>query len=163
MHVALYLSFILATTPAAIANIPKNGVVLAANSLEDLMKEANPGSAYQLCNTQSRSARYFSNECTRLIESLRKKMSVMMLESDLQMQAEKLGKVPLPRVSLSRIAMLAKINLLATQAEETIKAAQSSSRNSDSKEDLPDILPAVKKVQQSYQAYLKLSPPYAKK
>lgn len=90
-------------------------------------------------------------------------MNVLVLESDLQMQAEKLAKPPLSRASTSRIAMLAKINLLATQAEDTIKAVQSNSKNSDSKDDLIDVLPAVKKVQLSYQAYLKLSPPYAQK
>ena len=127
MHVTLSLFFILTLTPEAKAALPKNGVVITASSLQEVLNEENPGSPYQRCNTQSRSLRYFSNECSHLIESLRKKMNVLVLESDLQMQAEKLAKPPLSRASTSRIAMLAKINLLTTQAEDTIKAVQSNS------------------------------------
>ena len=82
----------------------------------------------------------------------------MALESDLQMQAEKLSKHPKQDKSPTRIAMLAKINLLATQAEETIKASLNTPHSGDQKEELSDILPAVKKVQIAFQSYSKMLP-----
>ncbi|MBC7397029.1 MAG: hypothetical protein H7333_06265 [Bdellovibrionales bacterium] len=158
MTVAFLFSLIVGLTSEAHALVPKNGVILAANSLKDLLDEQDKESPYHRCVTQSLSARYFSNHCARLTELLRKKMNVMILESDLQMQAEKLAKEPLSSDAKSRISMLAKINLLAVQAEEVIKAAETRSENSDGKEALPDILPAVRKVQVSFLSYAKFLP-----
>jgi hypothetical protein len=138
--------------------IPNNGVVLTSRSLDTVLSTADEESLYNRCVTQGRSARYFSNSCTKLVDILRKKMNVMALESDLQMQAEKLSHKRLPKDASNRVAILAKINLLSTQAEETIKTAQTASKSDDAKENLPDIISAIQKVQMSVTAYTKLFP-----
>jgi actin-related protein len=156
--VFIYFSFVLGITPICSASIPSNGVLQTSRSLDSILSVNDAQSAYNQCVTQNRGARYFSNSCTKLIDTLRKKMNMMVLESDLQMQAEKIAKKPLPKDASSRIAMLAKINLLSTQAEETIKTAQTASKNNDSKEDLPDIVTSIQKVQTSVAAYTQLFP-----
>jgi hypothetical protein len=142
----------------SLAFVPSNGVVQISHSLETILDENDSASAYNQCVTQGRGTRYFSNTCSKLVDVLRKKMSIMALESDVQMQAEKLSKKPLPKDASKRLAILAKINLLSAQAEETIKTAQTGPKNDDAKETLPDIIMAIKKVQISVTAYTKLFP-----
>ena len=162
MHYLLCLSFISGFNFTAWANltpsqIQKNGVVQAGEALLNLIDDKEKDSLFSRCTTESRSARYFSNSCSNLIVGLKKQMNRMVMESDFQMQAEKLSnRRPSNEHSNHRLAMLAKINLLATQAEETIKTVQNTSKNSDNRDDIPDLLPAVKKVELSFLTYLKL-------
>ena len=85
-------------------------------------------------------------------------MSMMALESDLQMQAERLKVSSSNELRNERIAMLAKINLLANQAEEALKSLKTGSSGGDHQERIPEVIPTVRKVQTAYEAYLKLLP-----
>jgi len=138
--------------------IPSNGVLQTSRSLETMLDSRNSESAYNQCISQGRGARYFSNSCTKLIDTLRRKMNIMALESDLQMQAERISDKRIQKEAASRLAVLSKINLFSTQAEETIKTVQTDTKTSDAKENLPDVLTAIKKVQNSVLAYSKLLP-----
>ena len=158
MTAFIYISFLLGLSKDAHAIIPNNGVVQTSKSLDSLLSTKSEDSAYLQCMNQGRGARYFSNSCTKLVDTLRKKMNMMALEADLQMQAEKLTQKPLSKDAASRVSLLAKINLLSTQAEETIKMVQTASKNNDTQEDIPDIVTAIQKVQTSVIAYTQLFP-----
>lgn len=83
-------------------------------------------------------------------------MNRLAIEADLQIQAEKIEKKPISKSALARIAMLSKINLLSTQTEDTIISAQNSPKNNDSREDIPEIMASIKKVQISVAGYTRL-------
>ncbi len=158
MRCLIFFCVTLGFLPVGHASFMNNGVILTAKSIETILNESDENSLYRKCQAQPRGFRFLSNACTQLVESLRKKMDTMTLESDLQMQAERISKHPKNDPSTNRIAMLAKINLLATQAEDAIKASLNNSKANDIKESLTDILPAVKKVQIAFKSYSKLLP-----
>ena len=133
-----------------------NGVIQTSRSLDTILSLNDSESAYHLCMTQGRGIRYFSNSCTKLLDALRKKMNRLAIEADLQIQAEKIEKKPISKSALARIAMLSKINLLSTQTEDTIISAQNSPKNNDSREDIPEIMASIKKVQISVAGYTRL-------
>ena len=156
----ILLNLILMST-LAVAAIPskgRNGVIHIGESLSLDIDTQNTNSAFSRCQNESRGTRFFSNSCTKLIETLQKKMSMMSLESDLQMQAERLKVSSFNELRNERIAMLAKINLLSHQAEEALKSLKTGQSGGDNQERIPEIIPTVKKVQTAYEAYLKFLP-----
>jgi hypothetical protein len=148
---ALFLISALILASTSDASLPTNGVLRTNLALNSLLNSGDAESPYYRCLSQGTSALYFSNSCAKLFDALRKKMNMMALEADLQMQAEKLSPHPLSKVANDRISLLSKINLLSTQAQETLKA-------SESKEDLPDIVDSVKRVQSVVTSYSELLP-----
>ena len=67
-------------------------------------------------------------------------------------------KKPIPKAALARIAMLSKINLLASQTEDSIVSVQNSPKSGDLRDDLPELLSSIKRVQISVAGYTKLYP-----
>lgn len=78
----------------------------------------------------------------------------MTIESDLQTQAERLSPNDKKAASSKKITWLAKLNLLSSQAQETIRVIQSGSKSNDVKDDIPDALTAARKVEACYRSYL---------
>ena len=155
---SLLLLVILQPALASVEKHTKNGVMMIGDALTLTLDDQDQNSLIHKCQSENRGTRFFSNSCTKLMASLQKKMSMMALESDLQMQAERL-KVATPAEKRNeRIAMLAKLNLLSQQAEESIKSLLGSSASTDNQEHLTEVLPTILKVQTSYLSYLKLIP-----
>ena len=141
----------------SLASIPtNNGVLQTGQAIDSLLNANDTESLYYRCQNQGRGSRYFSDSCTKLIDTLRKRIDILVLESDLQIQAEKLAKPTLSKSAMSRISVLAQINLRSTQAEDAIKVLQNSAKGSDLKDDLPDVLTSVNKVQLLVANYSKL-------
>ena len=157
VRVLIFIGMMFSACPTIFASIPtNNGVLQTSNAVEALLNSSDTDSLYSRCLTQGIGARYFSDSCTKLIDNLRKRMDVLALEADLQIQAEKIAKPILSKIAATRILLLSKINLLSTQAEDMIKASQNNSKNSDPKEDLPDILSSVHNIQALVANYSKL-------
>ncbi len=161
MRTALPYILLVVTLQPASASVekhPKNGVMIIGEALTLTIDDQDQNSLIHKCQNENRGTRFFSNSCTKLMASLQKKMSMMALESDLQMQAERL-KVATPAEKRNeRIAMLAKLNLLSQQAEDSIKSLLGNTSSSYNQEHLLEVLPTILKVQTSYLAYLKLIP-----
>ncbi len=134
------------------ADISRNGLIRTGNALLSIVDEKEQSSQLSLC-TNDRGSHLFSNSCNDLVVSLRKKMNMMALESDLQIQNEKVNTPSNPQSS-DRLAHLEKINLLSIQAEDIIRAAQNANPG-EFKGDVTDILSSVAKVKLSYLSWLK--------
>lgn len=123
----------------------KNGLLITGNSLLALVDEKETHSPLSRCINEERGSRIFSNHCDELMANLKKRMSMMALESDLQIQNEKLSSTPLSDRDNQKVDVLSKINLLSLQAEETISSGN----------DLRTVITAVTKVKSSYLTYRK--------
>ena len=138
----------------------KNGVVRTGTALSQMIDETQSGSLYLKCAQESTGMSLFSNSCKELIDQLQKKLSLMSLESDIQIQSEKIGIHSGQELHRSqkpmRVGMLVKLNLMSTQAEEAVKTLKANYPEGKFREHLDEVIPEVKKVQISYQSYLKL-------
>ena len=143
---------------ASISTTSKNGVVRTGGAILAIMDHLNSDSLLVRCNRENAGTRIFANSCKEFIEQLQKKMSLMSLETDIQIQSERINSKAKTAAHQQRIAMLAKLNLIATQAEDAIKTLKANYSENHFQEHLLEILPTVTKVQTSYTAYLKLLP-----
>ena len=163
MHLIIISILLSGANPSSFATIPdaahteslKNGLIRTGNAFSSLLDEKENDSPLAKCLNQYQKPRLFSNSCGDLVATLRKRMNLMVLESDLQIQNEKLNHQPSTEKDSQKIAWLSKINLFATQAEETIKMAQNTTRSTDFRDEMPDILNSVTKVKTAYLSYLK--------
>lgn len=156
MRVLTCFNLFLSLAPASFASIPShNGVLQTHTAIEAALNTKDPKSLLSQCENQGLGTRYFTNHCTKLVDLLRKRMNTLALDSDLQIQAEKISTTKLTAQAKARIKVLTSINVLSIQAEDAIMGAQASAKN-ETKSELADIVAIIKKVQTSVIRYSKL-------
>jgi len=153
---------ILPVSPSS--SLPKNGLLKVGLSLLTILDESNPESLWSKCSQEGTGMQLFANSCKSLVDQLQKKLNLMTLESDIQIQAERIHYKPNltpnsrnPRhTQRERIALLRELNLLSTQAEDALQSVKTEQRDPQIQEHLSAILPGLKKVQTSFLAYSRL-------
>ena len=149
-------------TSLAQASIPapasRNGVVRTGVILNQILSSSDETSPYSKCSREGNGLLMFSNSCKELIDQLQRKLALMTLESDIQLQSEKLNPTENRKRKQERMGMLTKLNLLSTQAEDSIKSLKANYPETRYREHLNEIIPEVKKVQTSLEAYLRTIP-----
>jgi hypothetical protein len=153
--VILSVSLIGISAKAALPS--RNGVIRTGAALTDLISLEYPESLLRKCYRENLGSRLFSDSCRELVDQLQKKINVMTVESDIQIQAERIDPLSRKSRNQERLAMLAKLNLVSTQAEDAIRILRSRYPESQYQDHLKDILPSVEKVRLSYQSYLKIA------
>jgi len=143
-------------TMASLPDSPKNGVLRAGIALGRILNETSPESPVSRCIREGEGVNPFSDSCKSFMDQLQKKLALMTLESDIQMQSEKLSRNPNRRTRRSRMESLSKLYLVSTQAEDTLKILKANRAEEPLHSHIREIMPDLKKVQEAYQAYLDL-------
>ncbi|MBU6154104.1 MAG: hypothetical protein KGP28_07365 [Bdellovibrionales bacterium] len=141
---------------ASLPESPRNGVVRAGLALGRILDETSPESPISKCTRTANGMNLFSDSCKAFLDQLQKKLALMTLESDIQIQSEKLSH---PRRQVShrkKVESLSNLNLVSTQAEDALKLLKSSRPDDQFHSLIREILPELKKVQQAYHTYLEL-------
>ncbi len=147
---------LLLTVPG-LASLPdhsKNGVVRAGFALNRILDDSSADSPVSKCFREDDSLNLFSDSCRALLDQLQKKLALMTLESDIQIQAEKLGRGKSRISRKNRMESLSRLNLVSTQAEDALKPLKSGIPEDQLPARIRKILPDLKKVGVAYQAYL---------
>ena len=147
-----------AAIPERNGNI-RNGVIRTGAALSRILTIDSPESLLRKCYNENIGSRLFSDSCLELIEQLQQKTGLMTVESDIQMQAERIDPLLRKSKNQERLEMLAKLNLVSTQAVDAIKALRASVPENRYQDHLGDILPVVEKVRIAYESYLKAAGP----
>ena len=143
---------------SASASIPsRNGVIRTGAAISDLISLDDSESLLRKCYRENLGSRLFSASCRELVDQLQKKINVMTVESDIQIQAERIDPLSRKSKNQERIGMLAKLNLVSTQAEDAIRTLRLNYPENEYQDHLKEILPSVEKVRLSYQSYLKIA------
>jgi hypothetical protein len=132
-------------------------VIRTGSAISDLISLEAPDSLLRKCYRENLGSRLFSNSCRELVDQLQKKITVMTVESDIQIQAERIDPLSRKSRNQERLGMLAKLNLVSTQAEDAIRTLRSNYSEGEYQDHLREILPSVEKVRLSYQSYLKIA------
>ncbi len=141
-------------TMASFPDSPKNGVVRAGLALGRILNESSSESPISRCIREGEGVSLFSDSCKSFMDQLQKKLALMTLESDIQMQSEKLSRNRIRPARRRRMESLSKLNLVSTQAEDTIKILKTNRAEEPLHSHIREILPDLKKVQDAYRAYL---------
>ena len=99
-----------AAIPERNGNI-RNGVIRTGAALSRILTIDSPESLLRKCYNENIGSRLFSDSCLELIEQLQQKTGLMTVESDIQMQAERIDPLLRKSKNQERLEMLAKLNL----------------------------------------------------
>jgi hypothetical protein len=148
----------LSTARASLPSPPRNGVLKTGSAIQDLIESRNPDSLRRKCARENAGTRLFSSFCREFVDQLQKKINLMVVETDIQIQAERLSPSPMTADPKSRLDLLIQLNAAAIQAEQSIRALKAGYSERSYKEHLSEILPDSKKVRDIFEAYAKLNP-----
>ncbi len=136
------LIFAFASFVPAMASIPggtRDGVLQTGSSLQRLLRADAP----------------LQQE---FIDQLQRKIHLMVVETDVQIQAERLALASGEgKKSKDRLDLLIRLNTAALEAEREIRALRGRVPERNMMDHLPEILPESKKVRDIFEAYAKLS------
>ncbi|NDG83892.1 MAG: hypothetical protein EBX52_02515, partial [Proteobacteria bacterium] len=128
-------------------------------ALSRILSLDSSDSLLRRCYHENIGSRLFSDSCRELIDQLQQKTGLMTVESDIQIQAERIDPLLRKSKNQERLGMLAKLNLVSTQASDAIKTLRASYPESQYQDHLNEILPAVEKIRIAYESYLKAAGP----
>lgn len=143
---------------ASLPGTQRNGVLRTGASLDGLLGADTPESLQGKCTRENAGTRLFSSFCREFIDQLQRKINLMVVETEIRIQAERLAPAPVLADQKTRLDLLIRLNSAALQAEESIRAIKAGYSDRNYKDHLHEILPETKKVRDIYEAYAKLNP-----
>ncbi len=149
---------LLAQAHASLPAPGRDGVLRTGASLSSLLEPRTPGSLYGRCLRENAGTRLFSSFCREFVEQLQRKIHLMVIETDIRIQAERLAASPVTTEPKTRLELLTRLNSAALKAEEAIRLLKTGPSDLNFKDHLSEILPESKKVRDIFEAYAKLFP-----
>ncbi|NDF14712.1 hypothetical protein EB061_05255 [bacterium] len=141
---------------ASLPEYSRDRVIQTGTSLRQLLEADSP--LLLRCARENAGTRLFSSFCREFVEQLQRKINLMVVETDVQIQAGRLADAAdQEKKGKPRLDLLIRLNTSAVQAEESIRALKAGISERNFKDHLSEILPDSKKVRDIFDAYARLS------